>query len=246
MSCRIHSKYCKIKGCKGKYFSLGYCVRHYSQFLRAGTLPGRKKCKVWGCKRGCYAKGLCRIHYSRFQKTGTTFLQEWGEVCKVFNCKTPARILGFCVKHYDRWKKYGNCYKRKGGAPKGKKNWNWSGGVSEYPHHATLKKNRLIKLKQVGWKCELCGKFAYQTFHKNKNKTDHRRENLLAVCTKCLGKCKVGLKYKSVFFRMYGLTLKEMVEAFGRTNIYYTSLHKEGRLKKFLLKIKDGEIEEGK
>lgn len=85
---------CKIKGCDGKRYSLGFCSKHYSQYnrkkitmtgrpiIKKATQPkpepdpapakaGRKpmaKCKEEGCKEIVAARGLCIDHY-RYRKT---------------------------------------------------------------------------------------------------------------------------------------------------------------------------------
>ena len=68
---------------------------------------------------------------------------------------------------------------------KGSKNPRWNGGVSQYPNHYELKKNRLIVLNLRKWKCEICGEKAQQTHHKDGNKANHSLSNLQAVCKKC-------------------------------------------------------------
>ena len=56
---------------------------------------------------------------------------------------------------------------------------------SEYPNHYQLKKNRLIILNLYKWKCEVCGKLAIVTHHKDRTKRNHSPSNLKAVCKKC-------------------------------------------------------------
>lgn len=94
------------------------------------------------------------------------------------------------------------------GRNKGPKNGNWRGGVSEYPNHYLMKKNRLIILLNNP-KCEICGKQATEVHHRNGNKADHRLKNLMASCHSCNAKihfAPINTKYR----RLYGMTLKEL------------------------------------
>lgn len=70
-------------------------------------------------------------------------------------------------------------------AGKGAKNPMWRGGVSPYPNHGELKRNRLAVLNLHKWICEICGEKANQTHHKDFGKTNHCPSNLQAVCGKC-------------------------------------------------------------
>ncbi len=71
------------------------------------------------------------------------------------------------------------------GNNKGKNNGNWKGGVSEYPNHYLMKQNRRIVLRSHPL-CEICGiKKSVEIHHKDKNKSNHSFDNLVAVCKKC-------------------------------------------------------------
>ena len=117
--------------------------------------------------------------------------------------------------------------------------------MSEYPNHWKLKVQRKIKLNMVGWACELCGNYTNQVIHKNGNNADHRQENLMAICLKCKGNQLKGQRKASQYTRAYGLTLKEMSEAFGDRGQLYRVLHRAGKLRKFLLKAQRGVIDRG-
>ena len=91
-------------------------------------------------------------------------------------------------------------------AHKGSKNPRWNGGVSQYPNHCELKKNRIKALNIKNYKCEDCGEPAKYTHHKNRDKSDHSIENLKVLCRKCHSKYHNNSKY----FRLYGMTITEI------------------------------------
>jgi predicted Zn-ribbon and HTH transcriptional regulator len=68
---------------------------------------------------------------------------------------------------------------------KGEDNPRWNNGISEYPNHYLLKKNRLKVLKRDNYTCQLCGKYTNQVHHIDKTKTNHKKNNLRAICRKC-------------------------------------------------------------
>jgi 5-methylcytosine-specific restriction endonuclease McrA len=75
----------------------------------------------------------------------------------------------------------------------GKNNGNWNGGVSEYPNHYYLKKQRLVKLNNIGFVCEKCKiKKAKEIHHKDRNKSNHKLNNLMALCVPCHLKIHAG------------------------------------------------------
>jgi len=69
--------------------------------------------------------------------------------------------------------------------PKGKNNINWKGGVAEYPDHYEMKKLRLEVLEEANYTCGICGGKATEIHHIDKTKTNHVKENFLAVCRRC-------------------------------------------------------------
>lgn len=68
---------------------------------------------------------------------------------------------------------------------KGSDNFNWRGGVAEYPNHSQMKRVRLKKLKQANYTCQECGGKATEIHHKDKTKILHTIDNLVALCHKC-------------------------------------------------------------
>ncbi len=54
-----------------------------------------------------------------------------------------------------------------------------------YPNHYTMKKNRIIKLNRIKFKCEICGGKARYIHHIDETKYNHELSNLMAVCPKC-------------------------------------------------------------
>ena len=55
----------------------------------------------------------------------------------------------------------------------------------KYKNHYVMKQNRIIKLKEVNYICELCGGKAKYVHHKDFSYTNHNVSNFLAVCSAC-------------------------------------------------------------
>ena len=204
------------------------------------TFPIGRICRIKNCNRELYAKGYCRMHYERLRRTGSlkriTYLNK-GKICKITGCDKPADVKGYCCMHYMRWRDH-KSYK-KPPSMRGKRNSMWRGGKSLYPNHYLLKKNRLIRLEVENYRCEFCKKKTNIVFHRDGSKSNHSLINLSVACKKC------GLKHfrnpntTSKYLRKYGITLREMVERYGGNFSHYTSLHKRGKLRKFLREPRD-------
>ncbi len=102
-----------------------------------------------------------------------------------------------------------------------------------------MKKNRLVKLKEVEGKCEVCGGRAQYIHHIDESKDNHELNNLVVLCGKCHGVVHAGRKNKKCesigkYKKLYGLSIKEMVEKFGRNKGCYYSWHHNGKLKEYL------------
>lgn len=122
---------------------------------------------------------------------------------------SPKKTPKTCPKCIRNWqiKQMGN---------KGINNINWKGGVSEYPNHHKLKKERLIKLEQTGYVCETCGGKATEVHHLDKTKIHHEIKNLVALCHKChMGVYHSQPKTSSKYLRLYGMTLGEIAKKVG-------------------------------
>jgi len=69
---------CKVKGCKRKYFSSGYCAAHGQQMRRKGkTGPIREfhvGCKIKGCEGEHVAHGYCLKHYRQMRNKGKIYI----------------------------------------------------------------------------------------------------------------------------------------------------------------------------
>jgi len=87
-----------------------------------------------------------------------------------------------------------------------------------YQDHYKLKKARLLKIKESGGKCELCGKPGKVIHHIDGNKDNHAEENLTLLCSTCHGICHAGddngkgREYASRYRRMYGKSQKELAD----------------------------------
>lgn len=212
---------CSIKGCKKKHSLKGYCNTHYQAIIRRSLTPNiYGECSIKNCGRGLYAKGYCWKHYAFFKR------ESHKKKCEVKNCNNNCfPDQKYCFRHRDRIKRNLPLDLSIKTTPKGERNVNWKGGIAEYPNHYLMKKNRLIILMQNP-KCERCGKPATQIHHKDFTKTNHKLNNLVAICHKC------NVRLSSKFYQRYGLTLDEITEQLGMSRTYWWK--HQNKLKKVL------------
>ena len=118
----------------------------------------------------------------------------------------------------------------------------WKGGIAEYPNHYEMKKNRLIKLQKTKSRCEICNDKANTLHHKDGSKDNHTIKNLIILCHRChsIIHTKIKNRYKSRYSedtkygRLYGMTLPQMMNTFGRSITFFTLLHKRNKLAYYL------------
>lgn len=75
---RAPRRTCSVDGCVRVYYSLGYCLAHYTRVRRSGT-PGTadvwdrkaKPCLIEGCSEKVRSDGMCLNHSRRMRKHGT-------------------------------------------------------------------------------------------------------------------------------------------------------------------------------
>ena len=120
--------------------------------------------------------------------------------CIAPGCGRIVYARGACSAHYQRMRATGS-YKKS--VRRGKNHWSWRGGKSQYPGHYILKKNRLVRLKQAGNKCEDCRAFANRVVRRDGSASNHAVENLKAVCRKCFGR-NIRLRGKGKYKSKYG------------------------------------------
>lgn len=131
--------------------------------------------------------------------------------CRVSGCIKPHFTQGYCASHYTkrRYRKEHNLPSgdfllsvNLHGHTKGEKNGMWRGGVAEYRNHYLMKKVRLEVLKEANYRCQLdgCGRKTNEIHHKDKSKTNYKKENFLAVCHKC----HMGILHRDVMGRKKG------------------------------------------
>lgn len=126
----------------------------------------------------------------------------------------------------------------------GKNNPRWNGGVSEYPNHVEMKRNRLLKLAESKNKCEICGEDAFCVHHLDGSFDNHSLDNLVVLCHRChlvlhndRFERNHSLKQKtSKYIREYGLTLEGMAAKYGGSATRYFYLHRIGELHRFIEK----------
>lgn len=180
-----------------------------------------KRCNIRKCNKKYYAKNFCAAHYMQIRRNnqitfekiskGNKKKRETPQLCKIKNCFGEVKGKSFCGKHYVRLLKYGSPYIKFG--IRGKSNPNWQGGTSEYPNHHEMKKNRLLKLSEAEFRCEMCyKKKALEVHHKDGSKTNHEIKNLLAVCRKCHMKLDQRMAGRP---KKYGEGLVELSKKFG-------------------------------
>lgn len=251
-------KQCSIEGCDKPVRARELCNKHLTRMyhgisdMRPGNLPrkgqgkGRKLppwkpndpryknrgrlCDVPECVGLFYAKGLCRSHYHRTKRKG--FLADRLPIiphkCIIDGCHNETKAgHGLCKTHYDR-KRKGTDLNRPIGV-KGELNYNWKGGVAEYPDHSKLKKVRKQVLKEENYTCFVCGSHTNQVHHLDGTKSNHDRSNLHACCHSC--NIKFAGKHQSKYTRAYGKTQKELSRELGLSMNLITFMHKTGILR---------------
>ncbi len=215
-ACHKHSdfrtdKLCSLENCTKGHYAKELChyhwkIKHYDcypcatkgcfKLISSGKhCSTHKCCQIAGCGNKYSAKGYCHTHYEYFRKNPTG---RYGKkICSVKECKKGIWSTSdreFCARHQAKFRKGLSPHKKYNN--KGKRNGMWKGGVSEYRNHYAMKKMRLEKLKQVGCKCEHCGKQRpkkrLQLHHLDKSKNNHSIENFKLLC----GKCHKGIYHK--------------------------------------------------
>lgn len=244
-------KECKIEGCSREVDSKGLCQMHYLRQRRGETNMSPEKlnakgikrppwklndpryknkgrlCDVPGCKQAFYAKGLCRKHWNSQHSKGFLACSViFKGICKVAGCQERETYSGYCQLHYSRYKRNIPLDRPKG--VKGKLNYNWNGGVANYPNHYQMKKNRKVVLKKANYICHYCGKKATEVHHLDLSKDNHALSNLVATCHKC--NSRIRKPHTSKFKRMYGGSLMELAEKLGVSRATIYGLHKKGKL----------------
>jgi len=96
-----------------------------------------------------------------------------------------------------------------------------------------LHNNRITKLQQTKRICEICGEEGEIVHHKDHSKDNHEIDNLIVVCRKCHWLLHPIYKTNSKYYRLYGMTLQDMVDRFGGTQGRYSRMHKRKVLKRF-------------
>lgn len=216
---------CKHESCSLQAKNKGYCLKHYFQIIRAGNVSWRPKCIAAGCEKTSYALGFCHRHYCKKKYIVMT------KKCEAPNCETRiSKHKKYCSSHRKRIEKglpldlSINCLH-------GKYNIHWNGGVSEYPNHAKLKRNRKLRFKLVRGRCEDCntdlnGK-RYYGIHLNKDKSDHALTNLKITCNKCFFKYRTN-SHKKGKYRKMGIDVKSLSQELGiQPSILYRYFNKK-------------------
>jgi len=145
--------------------------------------------------------------------------------CSVNDCKNQSTPRTTLCKFHLRRKHLGIELERKKGI-RGKLNPNWNGGVSEYPNHYEMKKNRLIVLKKANYICSYCGNKATEIHHVDLSKDNHSLDNLKSACHKC--NVRLHNKTKtSKYIRFYGKTLVELSNILGVSRHTILKRHKK-------------------
>ena len=177
----MNNKTCTHFGCLKKHHGKGLCKSHYIQALKRGEISNTN-CKVENCRTGVYAKGYCYKHWFQFKLNGVKLYQS--KKCVAPGCDKNVR-KEYCSYHIRRVNKGMPLDSTQHELYGGANNPNWKGGVAQYKDHSEFKRQRLVKLKSVGYKCEICKGKATECHHKDKTKSNHRQNNLTALCRKC-------------------------------------------------------------
>lgn len=137
------------------------------------------------------------------------------EIMKAISEEKPKRNKEFRENRSEAWKN--------------KNNPRWNGGNSEYPNHITFKKMRIKILQRSKGRCEICGKLAKVVHHIDGDKSNHKMNNLIAVCNKCHTNLHRGTNgdylggRPTKYSLIYGMRIKEIAKRFGVTTgaVYY-------------------------
>ena len=251
-------KKCKIDGCDKKYFGLGFCNMHYSRqrhgitdmrpepISSKGTRwakdhPRRREnigCSVINCNDEHYAKSYCRTHYNLNRRNGAPIYKKVfpKPTCMVSGCLKESIIKGFCKFHYGRHLNGTDLHRPKGIG--GELNYNWKGGVSEYPNHYELKKNRLIVLENSNWVCKYCGGKADRVHHRDKTKRNHKLNNLAPSCATCNSQ-RMDENNRRYFVSKYGMSSIEISRKTGLSRNELNTAYDNNKLKNILLSYDD-------
>ncbi len=224
-------KTCKVENCDRQARVKKYCKGHYYRLYNTGSLYlygslvlgksnfEEKKCLIENCKMEHYAKGYCEFHWRRNRKGGNLNTpkhykdKKYPEGCISMGCNNENSSGGYCGTHSNRLKK--NIPFGRPIGIKGELNPRWSGGVSEYPNHYLMKKNRKIILGQHSI-CQNCKiKPAIEVHHIDESKDNHSLDNLMAVCSKCNSNLRSNKKNNSKYKRLHGKTLSEFSQIYN-------------------------------
>lgn len=104
-----------------------------------------------------------------------------------------------------------------------------------YPDYKLMQSNKLVKLKETQGKCEVCGLQADQIHHIDGTFYNHSLGNLIILCNKCHSVLhyKTYRKY-SKLSKVYGLTIKELSDKYGRKPPFFYYLHRTNQLADYL------------
>jgi hypothetical protein len=86
---------------------MGYCPKHYKQFLRHGRLTPerehRSTCRIVGCNNKHKGRGYCAKHYKELIARGC--IENNGHIkdpfCAVSDCKKKPKRRGLCEEHFN-------------------------------------------------------------------------------------------------------------------------------------------------
>ena len=230
---------CSVPGCNRPHVARGYCRNHYVMARQQGTLMpirGRcfgKNCSVPGCNNPCISKDLCHTHYELRRRNGTATYKY--HKCAVSSCN-QSTCNKYCHHHNTKFEKGIPFDAPKGWHVRGERNWNWKGGVADYPNHYEFKQQRKIKLESVDYICERCDSPAKHIHHKDGTRWNHVLDNLEALCTKCHAQIhhpkilKEKIRLGTKFTRLYGMTLSQAAQLLNRSISYVYYHHQDGTL----------------
>lgn len=232
---------CIERDCIKIHFARGYCQSHYVKYIRPrckddgcskpqhiknGYCHDHRKdkfCFLTDCDVGLYSRGYCKNHYCKYishRKDLKPYIP--ASECAWHNCIKISSLV-YCKEHIRMF--------REGKNPNqdnrlGENNVNWRGGVAEYPAHSFFKRQRLIRLEQAHYTCEIggCLEPAVNVHHKDESKDNHDLDNLIALCRPCHIKEHKGAWGKPP--TRYGkLTIKEISKRIGFADrVVYDSL----------------------
>lgn len=113
---------CSIGDCTKLARSRGWCIAHYTRWLRYGDAAHPQQrgpsnqgetCSIEGCSKPAHQRLLCSMHYTRQRRHGDTNYVTPPDpyqlrLCTISGCDEIRLARGWCASHYQHWRRHGD------------------------------------------------------------------------------------------------------------------------------------------